>query len=393
MFSIIPLLSLVTNGTANNLVLSGNLVDQVPPTVTVVNLHHYQRLSGQITLNISAADDVGVARIEILVDSQIVLGNNIVPSLPTVLLPLVWNSASAVNGKHMLQIRALDAAGNSRVDSIVVICSNFGSPTPTPSPTLSPTVTPTPTPTPTVTPTPTPTPTPSPTPSGNRITIDPSISYQTMKGWEGTAQAGQDNNALLGAYQYPSATYPNYKTAVLNAMLDLGINRLRLGVTAGDENPTGFDIDDHINAVNDNADPNTVNAAGFRYERVQHAMDDVVVPYRNLLAAQGESLYVVLTVGDYRQTGFAMETNPAEYAEFIYVYVKYIKDHYGFLPNAIEAINEPDQGGNASTWTAGNVSADIIAAKNRLDAAGYTGIKWIAPTYGFGRTHVPIGTR
>jgi hypothetical protein len=70
-----------------------------------------------------------------------------------------------------------------------------------------------------------------------------STSYQTWKGWEATAQAGQDNNATAGAYQYPSTTYANYKTALLTAMADLGINRFRVEFGMSDVNATGYDTD------------------------------------------------------------------------------------------------------------------------------------------------------
>ena len=67
----------------------------------------------------------------------------------------------------------------------------------------------------------------SPAPS-TVITVDPSTRYQTMTGWEATAEGGQND----------VASYPAYRARLLDlAVNTLGINRLRVEVKSGAENP------------------------------------------------------------------------------------------------------------------------------------------------------------
>lgn len=67
------------------------------------------------------------------------------------------------------------------------------------------------------------------------ITIDPSVSYQTMVGWEAVAQAGQI--AEVGTVTNRSnvnPAFPNYKNPLFDsAVNDLGLNRLRLELRSG----------------------------------------------------------------------------------------------------------------------------------------------------------------
>lgn len=202
-----------------------------------------------------------------------------------------------------------------------------------------------------------------------------STSYQTWKGWEATAQAGQDNNATLGAYQYPSTTYANYKTALLAAMADLGINRFRVEFGMSDVNATGYDTDLNNAAIQ----PSTATSGQWHYDRVHHAMDDLIVPYMTTLAAQGETPYIVLCLVDFKSAGYQAEAVPSEYAYLVDHVVADFYSTYGFLPNAIESILERDnQAGSA--WTTNNLADDIVAADALLVSHGYTGIKWITPS-------------
>jgi len=210
------------------------------------------------------------------------------------------------------------------------------------------------------------------------ITVNSGTSYQTFVGWQATAQAAHQYKVLAGGdtYEWPSTTYGNYKTNLLNAMLDLGINSLRLEANLADVNATGYDDDSNNAAIQ----PSTATSGQWHYDRVVSAMDDIVVPYKALLAAQGETLDLSLCIVDFRTTGYKAEDTPSEYSFFVKKFVDKIYTTYGIQVNTVEAILEPDNSSSNSNWTATKVANNIVQANTDLVAAGYTGIRWKAPS-------------
>jgi len=214
-----------------------------------------------------------------------------------------------------------------------------------------------------------------------------STSLQTWRGFEAVVQAGQELNASTDAYEYPSSTFPNYEDALRSAMRnDVGINRLRLEVYLSDETTDAYTSDGHRTAINDNADPDVINVSGFGTQRIDRQMVDVVIPYRDYLAAQGETLFINLCLVDFRNAGFQAEDTPAEYAEFVFFWVDYISDTYGITVDSIEAILEPDTGQNSGEWTPAKIANAVVAARSRLEANGYAGIPWVLPSNTDGTT-------
>jgi hypothetical protein len=249
-------------------------------------------------------------------------------------------------------------------------------------PTVTPTPTPTLTPTPTVTPTPTATPTPPP-PSGcsgsNCITVNSSQSFQTMSGWEA---------ADFTAHEY-SPAWSNYRNALFDqAVNDFGINRIRLEIKSGAENPVdyyaqwraGQITESQFNAnryqiVNDNNDPNTINPSGFKWSQLDSKIDNIVLPLRQRLQARGEQLHINVNYVDFDTSAFEHNSSPAEYAEFVLATYQHMQSRYGFVPDTWEVILEPD----AASWTATQVGQAIKAAGDRLTAAGFTP-RFVAPS-------------
>lgn len=244
--------------------------------------------------------------------------------------------------------------------------------TPVPPPTPDPTPTPTPEPTPAPTPVPEPTPTPSPA----TITINPVVTYQTMTGWEATAEVGGIANPQ---------TYGQWKDAVVAAAVnDLGINRIRLELYSGSENPVDYTAQylagqitksawdaQRFTIVNDNADPNVANLAGFQFTLIDQKMDDIVVPMRQLLQARGERFWLNLSYNDFGTSAFEHTSNVAEYAELILVTFQHLQSKYGFVPDSLEIIIEPGNT-NDQNWTPTKVGEAIVAVSARLKAAGFT---------------------
>lgn len=195
-----------------------------------------------------------------------------------------------------------------------------------------------------------------------------------MKGWEAVAQAGQ----------LDSPAWNNYKNALLDsAVNDLGLNRIRLEIISGSENPTDYFAQwragqitfsqyaaKAYEIINDDGSPNTINPNGFKWSQVDASIDTVVIPLRQLLQARGERLWVNLNYVDFGSSTFEHKNNPAEYAEFVLATYQHMQSKYGFVPDSWEVILEPDTG-NAG-WSATQVAQAIKAAGDRLTANGFT---------------------
>lgn len=295
------------------------------------------------------------------------------------------NSSNTSNAVYTVGFRAASAGQTLTVSwaanqtfnefgNVTLLAATLAGGNPGPTPTPTPTVTPTPSPTPTPTPLPTP-------PSGNTISLNPTVTHQTMRGWEATDQGGQ----------IESPAWNNYKDILLDqAVNDLGINRIRLEVPSGIENPT-----DHFalmlsgqttfptyltrryEIINDNASPTTINATGFKWTALDHSIDNIVMPLRQRLQARGETLWVNANYVDFGSSTFEHKNTPAEYAEFVLATYQHMQSRYGFVPDSWEVVLEPDTAG--ASWSATQTAQAIKAAGDRLAANGFTP-NFVAPS-------------
>jgi Big-like domain-containing protein len=209
--------------------------------------------------------------------------------------------------------------------------------------------------------------------TGPVIAVTPSQTFQTMTGWEGTAQTG--------FYECPGGDSPTLRTQILDRLInEVGINRVRLEIRSGMENPTNWDerlangtIDRNTwrphryEAINDNGDPNVINLAGFQFFDIDRNVTDIVNPLRQRLAAKGEKLYVNLNFVEFENPTYLHRDNPAEYGELMLAVFQHLQQKFGWVPDAIEVILEPD---NAS-WPGLTIGRAIVAAGDRLAAAGF----------------------
>lgn len=306
-------------------------------TVRFIGLRPLTRVTNIVQLSVQASDPAGVTRVEVYVDQTLISGQD-VPNLPTVTVSLNWDTRSAQNGKHMLQARAINSMGS-------VITANI--------PTIS---------------------TNSITSGTDTITIVPSVRHQTIIGWEAVAQAGQ-----LG-----SPAWANYRNALFDqAVTDLGLNRIRLEVASGTENPvdyfsqwrSGIISATQYNSkryeiVNDNSDPGGTNASGFQWSALNHTVENVVLPMRQRLQARGESLWLSVNYVDFGSSVFEHKTSPAEYAEFVLATYRHLQNAYGIVPNTWEVILEPDT--STANWTPQQVALAVKAAGELLTANSFT---------------------
>src|SRR5262245_23561428 len=204
------------------------------------------------------------------------------------------------------------------------------------------------------------------------ITLNPGTTYQTMLGWEATAQAGQVDFREM---------FPKYKDALFDAAVnDLGINRLRLEIQNGSENPVDYFTGWYngqisrsewrahwYEIINDNNNPFEINPAGFQFASIDQTIDTVVMPIKQRVEARGEKLYINLNYVDFGPSAFEHKDYPEEYAEFMLATFLHLRDKYGWTPDAIEIVLEADNAG----WSGTQLGQAIVATGDRLKANGF----------------------
>jgi hypothetical protein len=213
-----------------------------------------------------------------------------------------------------------------------------------------------------------------PEPSGAFIEVHPQVTYQTMLGWEGQAQ--------IGEVECNPTSFPLYKQEVVERLVnELGVNRVRIEIRPGHENPVDFYEAFKVHrlesiyyravneSVNDNNDPRVVNPAGFHFTELDHKEETILKPMRTLLAARGERLYINLTYVDFGAAAWEQASDMEEYAELIHTAFIHLRDRYGWVPDAVEISLEPD---NSRIWNNGQViGRAMVAAGDRLKASGF----------------------
>ncbi|MCI0887030.1 MAG: carboxypeptidase regulatory-like domain-containing protein [Chloroflexi bacterium] len=218
-------------------------------------------------------------------------------------------------------------------------------------------------------------------PLADAIILDPTVTYQTMVGWE--------TNAGIGSVDFIVDFQKWSGAAVELAVNGLGINRVRLEIKSGAENPVDS-FTPYMNGtlsraawkagwytpVNDDADPNTINLSGFQFSALDHSIDTVVLPMKQLVEANGETLYVNLNYVDFETTSGLHHQDPDEYAEFMLATFQHMQSKYGFVPDAIEIILEPDN----SLWDGSKIGLSIVATANLLQANGFAPPDFVGPS-------------
>ncbi|MEQ1762326.1 MAG: glycoside hydrolase family 30 beta sandwich domain-containing protein, partial [Pyrinomonadaceae bacterium] len=214
------------------------------------------------------------------------------------------------------------------------------------------------------------------TPQQTVITLDPQQKFQMISGWEATAQAAESY----------SPAFANYKERLFQeAVNDLGINRLRLEIRSGAENPQDFfrafeagQINEeawrshYYEVMNDNDDPFTINPKGFTFSELDSTVEKIILPMRKLLSVRGESLFVNLNYIDFADwrgaSNISHKSDPEEYAEFILAAYEHLQSKYGFVPDAVEVILEPDA---KTGWTGTDIGRVMVATAKRLRANNF----------------------
>jgi subtilisin family serine protease len=105
-------------GTASATPIPSPALDTEPPAVSITKPLQAQTLKGPTTLNATASDNVGVARVEFYIDGALYKTATNSPYSAS------WNTRKWANGAHTITAQAYDGAGNGASDSRTVTVSN-----------------------------------------------------------------------------------------------------------------------------------------------------------------------------------------------------------------------------------------------------------------------------
>src|SRR5439155_23694792 len=98
--------------------LSAAPADTTAPTTSITSPSDGASVSGSVTISVSASDNVGITKVDLLVDGSVA---GTMTSSPYALL---WDTTRSPNGTHTLQTKAYDAAGNIGLSATVSVSVN-----------------------------------------------------------------------------------------------------------------------------------------------------------------------------------------------------------------------------------------------------------------------------
>lgn len=225
--------------------------------------------------------------------------------------------------------------------------------------------------------------------SAQTVTLNPNTTYQTITGWEATAQAWALLESSGTGQPNANPLFAGFKNELFDLLVDtLGINRMRVEVYSGSENSTDYFTQylngtiawnaykaSWYNIINDNNDPNVANASGFNFSYLDFQMDNYFLPLKQRVEAAGEKAVFNLCYVDFGTSSFEHYSDPNEYAELITECYKHLQTKYGFTPDLLEIGLEPDN----TPWTGTQMGNSINACITKLEAAGFTP-KFVAPS-------------
>lgn len=261
-------------------------------------------------------------------------------------------------------------------------------------------------------------------PNGALVSLDPTQIFQTMTDWS-------------YADGLPWETAPDYARLVprLDEIAEhtaqQGINRIRLEIRSGFENDENYfdryvctlgDVP-HVDCstvngrtdregwkatfyreLNDNADPQNAAAGRFHFGELDFKIELFVNRLRQRVAARGDRLWVNLTFVDFNRRDdetAPYDDNPEEYAELILATFLHMEQRYGWVPDSVQVMLEPDltaffdpvrdirTGGcqhnwspevcgddpnrpdSTKHWDPADLAEAIVAAGDRLRAVGF----------------------
>lgn len=98
--------------------------DITPPTVSITSPSNNSTVSGTISVNVTASDNVAVSKVELYKDGVFFATDDTSP------YSFVWDTTKDTNGNHKLEAKAYDTSQNTAVSSITVNVNNQKDTTP-----------------------------------------------------------------------------------------------------------------------------------------------------------------------------------------------------------------------------------------------------------------------
>jgi len=96
-------------------VVVNNVLDTIPPTVTITSPSDGNRVTTNVSVKVSATDNVGVEKVELYIDGLL---QGVSTSAP---FTTKWNATKAAKGPHTVSCKAYDAAGNVGVSQSISV--------------------------------------------------------------------------------------------------------------------------------------------------------------------------------------------------------------------------------------------------------------------------------
>jgi O-glycosyl hydrolase len=187
------------------------------------------------------------------------------------------------------------------------------------------------------------------------VTINPSVSYQTILGWGASS------------WNPPWPTQALREEIINEAVNDLGLNRLRLEPPSGNRSTNR-----NWEWLNDNGDPDDINWAAFDTSAVDERVLQMVGLFKQRVEANGEpfDIYVSPSFFNGGSSGTVpawLLHSPGEYAEFAIAFLLYLKNTHSIEADYYCICNEA---GNGNPFTAAVVADMIKVLGPRLQALG-----------------------
>jgi len=101
----------------------GTAGDTTPPTSSITSPAAGATVSGTVSIQANASDNVGVTRVDFLVDGALLSSDTTAPYSAS------WTTTAVANGTHSLTARAFDAANNQKTSAAVSVTVNNGTTT------------------------------------------------------------------------------------------------------------------------------------------------------------------------------------------------------------------------------------------------------------------------
>ena len=223
------------------------------------------------------------------------------------------------------------------------------------------------------------------------INVNEMERHQKIEGWEVTARAWEFDKVND---RFDGSVVAQKEQLATMLADDIGIDRIRLEIKSGMENPTDYwssfasgrmtygDYRRHFyDKINDNADAFTLDPARIQFSDLDWHVETFVLPLKQKVEARRRRFHLNLAYVDFKWTdikgSLSHAKNPAEYAELIAATFAHLRDKYGLKPDSLEIVIEPD---NTDDWSGVAIGHAIVAARARLNEEGFTGVEIIAPS-------------